>query len=150
MTDVEVDNLVRFAIAAVGRDKLIEGLSSLASTGHHQRTLTLISNAGVHTIPKEYLRGEVYEVSRGNWTASTADEVKEELTRLLTDLARKLRSNAWQTVYLVPTGHPILTMNVKLLVYRLLRLNTIDIYYREGTYLEVQLDHRRIALDLES
>jgi hypothetical protein len=33
------------------------------------------------------------------------------------------------------------------MVYRLLRLNTIDLYYKGGTYIEVNLDHRAIALD---
>ena len=117
---------------------------------NEEDTLTVVANAGVHTIPPQYLRGEIYEVSRGNWSTTDAAELTEELTSLLSGLANKLRSRPWRTVYLVPTGHPILTINVKLLVYRLLRINTIDLYYREGEYLEIQLDHRRISLDLES
>ncbi len=150
MTDNDLDALVRAATAAVGRERVFEELSALANRGNHRDTLTVVANAGVHTIPPQYLRGEVYEVSRGNWTGSDQAEVTQELIRLLSGLARKLRAHPWQTVYLVPTGHPILTINVKLLVYRLLRLNTIDLYYREGIYLEIQLDHRRISLDLES
>lgn len=141
--------LLDAAVASVGAERVAEVLRGLTRRETSADTLTLISNAGVHTIPDNYLRGDVYEVSRGDWTANTAAEVHEELTRLLGDLARKLRSRTWRKVYLIPTGHPILTVNVKLLVYRLLRINTIDLYYRAGSYIEVQIDHRRLSLEVE-
>lgn len=150
MIDGEVEALVQAAIGAVGRDRVAEELAALAKAKHEEHTLTLVSNAGVHTIPPQYLRGEVYEVSRGNWNATGAIELGEELTDLLSELAKKLRSRPWRTVYLIPTGHPILSIHVKLIVYRLLRINTIDLYYGNGEYLEVHLDHRQISLALES
>lgn len=150
MTDPEVQALVEAAIAVAGRDRVVEELSELSDASNQENTLTLVSNAGVHTIPSRYLRGEIFEVSRGNWNATDALELADELTGLLSSLAEKLRSRPWQTVYLVPTGHPILSIHVKLIVYRLLRINTIDLYYRDGEYLEVRLDHRQISLSLES
>ena len=44
----------------------------------------------------------------------------------------------------------MLTINVKLLVYRILRLNTIDLYYRSGKYIDVHIDHRRLALAVDN
>ena len=146
----DLSGLLDVAVGAAGAERVAEVLASLGRRETLDDTLTLISNAGVHTIPKRYLRGDIYEVSRGDWVADSRAEVQEELMRLLHGLARKLRSRAWRRVYLVPTGHPILTVNVKLLVYRLLRLNTVDLYYKAGQYIEVHIDHRRLSLAAES
>ena len=145
----DLTSLLDIAVESAGTERVAEVLTSLARRETLTDTLTLVSNAGVHTIPGSYLHGDIYEVSRGDWTASTSAEVHEELTRLLRALAHKLRSRPWRQVYLVPTGHPILTVNVKLLVYRLLRINTIDLYYRAGQYIEVHIDHRRLSLQTE-
>jgi hypothetical protein len=102
---------------------------------------------GVHEIPKAYLRGEVYEASRGDWDASTEEALLLELKAILSRLANKLRSNRWKRVYLIPTGHPVLSLQIKAMVYRLLRFNTIDLYHKAGTYFEINLDQRAIALD---
>lgn len=69
-----------------------------------------------------------------------------ELKTILGRLAVKLRSGRWKRVYLIPTGHPVLSLQIKTMVYRLLRLNTIDLYYKAGTYFEIDLDQRAIAL----
>ena len=73
----------------------------------------------------------------------------EELKNILSDLAKVLQSNTWKQVYLLPTGHPIISINAKAIVYRLLRINTVDICYLNGEYMEVELNHRDIALSLE-
>ena len=109
--------------------------------------LTIVANVGVHEIPKAYLRGEVYEASRGDWDASTEEALLLELKAILSRLANKLRSNRWKRVYLIPTGHPVLSLQIKAMVYRLLRFNTIDLYYKAGIYFEINLDQRAIALD---
>ena len=109
--------------------------------------LTIVANAGIHEIPAGYLRGEVYEASRGDWDASTEESLLLELRAILSRLAKKLRSGRWKCVYLIPTGHPVLSLQIKAMVYRLLRFNTIDLYYKAGIYFEVNLDQRAIALD---
>jgi hypothetical protein len=109
--------------------------------------LTIIANAGVHEIPQLYLRGDVYEASRGDWDASTEEALLLELKAILSRLASKLRSQRWSRVYLIPTGHPVLSLQIKSMVYRLLRFNTIDLYHKAGAYFEVNLDQRAIALE---
>lgn len=109
--------------------------------------LTIVANAGIHEIPAGYLRGEVYEASRGDWDVSSEESLRLELTAILSRLAGKLRSGRWKRVYLIPTGHPVLSLQIKAMVYRLLRLNTIDLYHKAGIYFEVSLDQRAIALD---
>lgn len=128
----------------------VEGaLTSLLQGDAAPTVLTIIANAGVHEIPKAYLRGEVYEASRGDWDASDEEALSFELSSILSRLARKLRSRAWNCVYLIPTGHPVLSLQIKTMVYRLLRINTIDLYYKAGTYFEINLDQRAIALGKE-
>jgi len=111
-----------------------------------ERSLTIIANAGVHTIPNAYIVGEVYEASRGDWDVSTEEALLSELKNILSHLVHKLRSEPWTHVYLIPTGHPVLSLQIKAMVYRILRINTIDLYYKGGTYLRVNLDQRAIAL----
>ena len=147
MKNTNLAHLLNEAVEVAGRQRVAETLHALAdSSVPVDDALTLVANAGVHTIPTAYLRGEVYEVSRGDWLADTRMDLETELNAILERLVRKLRSRRWEPIYLIPTGHPVLTANIKLLVYRILRLNTIDLYYRSGTYIDVQLDHRRLAL----
>jgi hypothetical protein len=52
----------------------------------------------------------------------------------------------WRKVYLVPTGHPVVSMQIKTLVYRVLRMNTIDLVYLNGVYYTLDLDQREVAI----
>lgn len=121
--------------------------SLLSQNVNEQTVLTIISNAGIHEIPRTYLRGEIYEASRGDWNVSTEETLLLELKIILSRLAKKLRTGSWKQVYLIPTGHPILSLQIKTMVYRVLRLNTIDLYHKAGVYFEVNLDQRAIALE---
>jgi hypothetical protein len=128
----------------------VEGaLTSLLQDNAASTVLTIIANAGVHEIPKVYLQGEVYEASWGDWNASSEEALLLELSSILSRLAHKLRSKQWNRVYLIPTGHPVLSLQIKTMVYRLLRINTIDLYYKAGSYFTVDLDQRAIALGEE-
>lgn len=149
MSEPDIEVLLQAAIESVGAERLKSELATLATESDQCTTLTLVCNSGVHKIPSKYLRGEVYSISHGNFDASTATVLTEELINILSDLAKVLRSNTWKQVYLLPTGHPIISINAKAIVYRLLRINTVDICYLNGEYMEVELNHRDIALSLE-
>lgn len=73
-----------------------------------------------------------------------------ELSGILERLVTQLRERQWCRIYLVPTGHPILSLQIKMMVYRLLRRNTTDLFYHDGTYFEIDLDQRAIALQDDS
>jgi len=129
-------------------EKVLAALENLLKDDASEaKVLTIVANAGVHRIPEAYLRGEVYEASRGDWDASTEEALLLELKAILSRLVDKLRSGRWKRIYLIPTGHPILSLQIKAMVYRLLRYNTIDLYYKAGIYIEVNLDQRTIALE---
>jgi hypothetical protein len=143
----ELHELLDQAVTSSGSGRVAAALEDLASAGASEKgVLTIIANTGVHSIPQAFLRGEVYEASSGDWDASTEEALLNELRRILSGLVNKLRSARWNRVYLIPTGHPILSLQIKAMVYRILRLNTIDLYYKAGSYFEVDLDQRAIAL----
>jgi hypothetical protein len=144
----DVHRLLDEVLKARGAEQVVAVLEGLRNNNLLEPTvLTIIANAGVHEIPQLYLRGDVYEASRGDWDASTEEALLLDLKAILSRLAGKLRSRRWTSVYLIPTGHPILSLQIKAMVYRLLRFNTIDLYHKAGTYFEVNLDQRAIALD---
>ena len=148
MNSLDLHRLLDEIIAVRGEQSALAALQAVASSKDLALVLTIVANAGVHSIPEQYLRGEVYNASRGNWDASTQESLVRELTGLLTRLGHKLRSRPWKRVYLIPTGHPILSVQIKAMVYRLLRVNTIDLYHKAGTYFEIDIDQRAIALNL--
>lgn len=142
----DIHKLLDEALEIKGSEEVVAALESVLNVPEGS-VLTIIANAGVHEIPKIYLRGEIYEASRGDWNASTEEALLGELTAILSRLANKLRAGRWKRVYLIPTGHPILSLQIKAMVYRVLRFNTIDLYHKAGIYFEVNLDQRAIALD---
>ncbi|MDA2923654.1 hypothetical protein MYX65_03185 [Acidobacteria bacterium AH-259-L09] len=147
MKDDDLGELLNKAVARHGREEIAKVLTDLSRSGGETEVLTIIANAGVHEIPQRYLRGEVYEASHGNWDASTPESLRRELCDRLARLAEKLRSTVWKRIYLVPTGHPVLSLQIKAMVYRILRLNTVDLYYKDGEYFEIEIDHRVVALE---
>lgn len=148
MRPPDLHTLLDEAVTTAGAEQVKRVLQALIdATSPEPATLTIIANAGVHEIPTRYLRGEVYEASRGDWQVSTAEALAVELRGILLRLASKLRSRAWGTVYLVPTGHPVLSLQIKTMVYRVLRINSIDLYYKAGSYFEVNIDQRAVALE---
>jgi len=150
MPSPDLQRLLEQAIELHGTEHMTRVLNELLRPAASQRVLTIIANAGVHQIPERYLRGEVYEASRGNWDATSEAALIGELTKLLEALAEKLRSQPWERVYLVPTGHPIFALQIKAMVYRILRLNTVDLYYKAGTYFDIDIDQRAVALGVGS
>lgn len=107
-------------------------------------TLTIIGNAGTHVIPPEHLHGQVYEVTTGNLDLSSKETIVTEYSFALSKLLDKLKERSWKKVYFVPTGHTSLVLQIKLLVYHVLRISTIDLFYNKGDYIELDLDYRQL------
>lgn len=148
MPQSDLHRLLNEALKMKGTARVEAALQGVLASGDPEaQVLTIIANAGVHEIPSDYLRGEVYEASRGDWDVSTEETLSIELRKILSRLVKKLRSGRWERIYLIPTGHPILSLQIKAMVYRILRFNTIDLYYKAGSYFEVNLDQRAIALE---
>ena len=87
----ELRKLLDQAVQSSGNDRVVAALENLAATDQPEKgVLTIVSNAGIHSIPEAFLRGEIYEASRGDWDVSTEEALKTELTRILARLVIKL------------------------------------------------------------
>lgn len=110
----------------------------------NNKILTIIGNEGLHPIPDEYLHGEIYNASSGSLNFDTDENILSEYKLVLKDLGEKLKEKNWEKVYFIPTGQTTLTLQIKLFVYHILRLSTIDLFYSKGRYMEIDIDYRSI------
>lgn len=148
MIDDKLAELVEKCVRLRGTATVEKRLASLLLEPRQpeEAILTIVANCGVHIVPAEYLRGEVYCASHGNWDASSQKAVNDEFSRILRELGHKLRERVWKKIYFVPTGHPALAIQIKIFVYRVARINTVDLFYQSGKYYEIDLNHREIVL----
>ena len=113
-----------------------------------ENILTIIVNRGVHYLPNEYAIGEVYYASEGNLNFSSDASVHSEHERVLSGVSNKLKSKKWNQVHLIPFGPNTLSMQIKLLVYRITRIETKDLFYAgSGGYLWLDIRQRDVIVD---
>lgn len=112
-----------------------------------RETLTIIANDAIHTLPTSLRRGLVVSATSGTLDFTSADAVRREHVAVVTTLTPILQSKPWGCVYLAPFGPPTISMQIKLLVYRVLRLETIDLLYAgDRGFFEVRLDQRSVIV----
>jgi hypothetical protein len=136
--------IIKEFIDKFGEDHLEQLLGSRLA---EDSILTIIGNEGIHSIPPEYIHGEAYVASRGNLDLSSKESIKNEYQIILKNLFVKLNEKSWRKVYFVPTGHTTLALQIKQLVYHVLRQSTVDLFYSKGTYIEIDIDYRDVLLD---
>lgn len=129
------------AIKERGIRRVQQTLRSLISESKGN-ILTIIANEGRHKIPQRYLRGELFVASRGNIDLSSPEKAKNVILKIISRLNRKLLQRSWSKIYLIPTGHPTLSLQIKLAVYGVTRLNTIDVFYLNGRYFDIEFNAR--------
>ena len=119
-----------------------------ANTNLAEDILTIVVNRGVHHMPKEYAIGEVFYASDGNLDFSSNASIHSEHERVLSRVAQKLKSKKWNQVNLIPFGPNTLSMQIKLLVYRITRIETKDLFYAgSGKYLWLEIRQRDVIVD---
>jgi hypothetical protein len=111
----------------------------LAEENRNRLTLTIIANESLHKVPDKHRHGEVFVASRGNLDFTSQKAVLSSLRVVLTKLKNVLVRKSWKKVYLVPTGHPVLALQIKNLVYHVLRFDTVDLFYSGGQYYEIEI-----------
>ena len=127
-SDTDSDSVaIQNIIARRGTEFVKERLAD--SNSEDEDTLTIVSNAGIHPIPEDYIRGEIYIASTGNLDFSSIETVQIEYDNIIRQLHLKLLEKNWREVYLFPFGHSTLCMAIKLAVFRTLRIETVDIFY---------------------
>jgi hypothetical protein len=104
----------------------------------------------LHPIPKRYLRGTVVNFSEGSLALDPVN-INLTLRRILKDAASTLSSNRWRNIYLIPTGHPLLSVAAALLVFRITRIDPVVVaYFGEEGYQDVKLDLRNFIFGGEA
>jgi len=147
MSNDELDDVA----SEYGRDRAIALIKRELSRDAVSGTLTIIANEGIHHLPDAYKRGELYIASRGNLDFSSLEIVKEQYEEILSLLAIKLKSQTWKNIYLVPFGHSTLCMQIKLLVFRVTRIETIDLFYDgRGNYEDLSIAQRSLIVNVAS
>jgi len=108
--------------------------------------LTIVANERMHSIPSRFIHGEYYVASSGNLDFGSEEAIVRQYEEILSKLRKKLSEQEWKKVYLVPTGHVTLALQIKNLVYQVLRIDTIDLFYSKGDYHEIEIDFRSLFL----
>lgn len=150
MSSEILKSAVESALSKLGERRLVEELAKLTvdSSQHEADTLTIIANRGVHHLPQKFMRGEIYFASEGSLDFSSPESVEKEMVLALSRLASKLKSKAWQKIYLVPFGPTNLSILIKLLVYRVTHVETVDLFHvGSGSYLELNIPLRDVVID---
>lgn len=143
MNSDNCNELIEDFIHKYGEKKLAQYLEEQLS--NFDNVLTIVGNKGSHKIPEEYLHGEVYAVSSGNLDLSSKESTVAEYRDVLTNLIEKLKERPWSKVYFIPTGPTTLVLQIKIIVYNVLRISTIDLFYSKGEYFELSFDYRELS-----
>lgn len=126
--DNDLENALTEAVHTVGREKVMADLLRMKKeSSENKLVLTIVMNAGVHHLAPEYLRGDVFIASEGSLDLSSQTKIHEEFKKILMRAAIKLKSKGWNQVYVVPFGPTPLCMQIKLLVYRICGIESIDV-----------------------
>ena len=145
----KISNLLNEALERIGEDRLAEELLKLSSieadTG--EQTLTIVANEGIHHLPIDLARGEVLVASKGSLDFSSNESINREFTKILKNIAQKLKEREWEKIYLIPFGPSNLSMLIKLLVYRVTHIETIDLFYIDSQYREVHIKLRQLIIE---
>jgi hypothetical protein len=141
-----INSLLRRAVAERGARRVRQTLQSLIVDSRNN-ILTILANEGRHSVPQRYLRGEIFVASRGDIDLSSPSKAKATFIKIVQRLNRKLLEKTWAKIYLIPTGHPTLSLQIKLAVHSTTRLNTTDVFYLNGRYFDIDFDARERGQD---
>lgn len=142
--DDTLEPLLKELTRRVGKRKLRAHLKSILQDDN-TKTLTIISNYALHPLRRVHQRGEVFVASEGSFDFSRPKAIQQQLEHVLERVLRKLKERAWQKVYLVPFGPAVLAMQIKLLVYRTLHIETVDVMHiGEERYTDIEIHQREL------
>ena len=137
--DLQIASLVeRYGLSAVSDAVRI-------SSNRDEEVLTIVSNKGLHEAPAEYLHGEIFYATEGPIECEDVNCVNDYLDELTTRLKAKLLEKRWKKVNLIPFGHIVLNMTIKMIVFRSLWIETNDLFYfGNNRYGIIERDTKRI------
>jgi hypothetical protein len=141
----DLENLIQRFINSKGESHL-ENLISRYLKSNDANILTVVISEDTHLIPEEIICGEKYVVHKGNLDISDEETLKSQIESALLGLVKKLKEKEWNAIYFIPSGFPELCVMSKLLIYRVTRMDSIDLIYTGGgKYAEMDFDSRTIS-----
>jgi hypothetical protein len=154
MVTPKVKSLLDRLLSQMGKAELERYLEA-ALDKREPSNLTIVSNLSLHPLREAHKRGEVFVASTGSFDFSNPEIVKVQFEEALRGVIHKLQERPWKKIYLVPFGPAGLSMQIKLLVYRVLHIETIDVLHLgEETYADIEIHHRSlmnaVRADLEN
>lgn len=105
---------------------------------------TIVVNSGIHRFPDHVLVGEVFVFSQGNIDMESAEAISLEIQSHSRRLVQFLTSKRWRDVRILISGHAILCMFVKIVVHKITGIDTIDIVFNQGSYIDVHVPIREL------
>ena len=109
---------------------------------------TILINDGLHYFPKTLFVGECFVFYSGGLDLSSEQALEKEMAVSLVKLQNFLRKRKWERIYTIISGHAAACMQVKLAVYRITHIETIDwVFDGAGNYLKLELPLRQILTD---
>lgn len=141
----DLRELIEQCIDQAGADAVEDALHAILEE-RHERTLTIVVNDWQHPLQDVHSRGEIFILSRGSFDYTNAKIVVAQFESALLDLGVKLREKKWTKIYLVPFGPSVLSMQVKLFVYRILHIETTDVLHiGNNKYCDIDIKQREIT-----
>ena len=139
-----IQDLLALAINKCGESHVVKKLNDLVC--ETDNTLTIVANLSGHPLMEEHHRGEIFVASEGFLDFSSESKATENIKQVLINTANKIKSKKYTKIYLVPFGPSILSMNIKMLVYRVLHMETVDILHSgNNRYFDININHRELV-----
>lgn len=146
--DVELTTIIDEYVQRFGSTELKSTLAKRLLNS--DSVLTIVANGGVHLLRDDLARGEVFVASQGSFDFSSGQTAESDIRAALLGVAAKLKARPWKAVYLVPFGPTVLSLGIKMLVYRILALETVDVLHiGEGVHVDIEIDTRKLSLEVK-
>lgn len=138
---IDLDEAIRSLLSNYSASEISIAAREL-SKRKRDRELTIIVNEGMHSIPDEFIRGDKLVFSSGNIDL-TEENAQDTVSNLMSIAHQTLLQRLWNTVYIIPSGHPLLVVAATMICYRTVRIDPIVVSYFDGQYLDVPLEVRK-------
>ena len=140
LTSELTDLLQRYSRIEV--EKTLRGLSIPDGNG---TICTILVNQGLHAFPDYVFRGEKYVFYEGSADLSSSEALAAFAKERLENLAKFLKRKKWSEIYIIISGQAALCMLIKLAVYRITHIETIDwVFDGQGNYISLKVPVRSI------
>lgn len=140
--------MIEDCLQKLGYENLKMEIINILTKNEEQDVLTIIVNQGIHPNSPTHNHGEIYVASRGSIDFSSKETVETEFKKILIKIAQKLKLKPWKKVYFVPFDPAVLSMQIKLFVYRILYIETVDFLDAgHGVYYDLDINLRLIAAE---